>query len=96
MKLKIISEIENTQKLGSSILNKIKELLILDPNDTLKIKHETTLKSKIEQKNNDIVKLLDLLERGRLKIDNFRKELDNKKSENEKLIAVLKSDMGIL
>ena len=96
MNLKIVSETENNKQLGSSIINKIKELLILDPNDTLKIKHETTLKSKIEQKNNDIVKLLDLLEKGRLKIDNIRKELTNKKSENEKLIAVLKSDMGIL
>jgi len=99
MKLKIVNEIENPkekEQLGLTVFKKVKQLLESDPYDILKIKKDLSLKSKIEQKNNDIVKLINLLEKGKYKLDNTNKELAIKKSENEKLFTILKTELGIL
>jgi hypothetical protein len=100
MQLKLIPETESlkpktNEHLGLSIYKKIKELLVLDPHDILKCKRSKSLKSKTEQKNNETMKLLNLLEKGKLKTNTFKKELVIKQVENEKLIAVLQTELEL-
>ena len=100
MKIRIVEtekeKIMNEPDFGLSIFKKIKNLLESNLFDHLKIRKETTLKSNIEQKNNDIVELLNLVEKAKLKIDNFNKELSTLKSENENILTITKTELGII